>query len=172
MHTRRLVKAILAGALIALITAPTALAASPTATQGTAPLMPTGTSAGVTPMASNPWGCISRSDLPHMSTHVPGTVDAQGNTICQTIMPAISVSAALSRQDCFFLVCWWTQVDQKQLSGTFRMSIYVNPAYTCVGSTPTHRFRIDTYSQATGPDGIIYAASTYNESGALPCGGG
>lgn len=161
----RITGMVLAVSLLLSLAAATSVEASSPAT----PLTPPGTA---TSLVSNPYGCFSRSDLPHMSTHVPGTVDAQANTYCRYVMPRIYVRGTLYRQDCFFAVCWWTQVSQLSKTVNWASIVYVNPAYTCVGSTPTHKFQLSTYSEATGPDGITYTGSSVSQSGDLPCGGG
>jgi hypothetical protein len=132
----------------------------------------TSSSGGVTTsqIPGNPYGCFSRSDLPHLSVHVPSTVDGQGNTVCQALMPREYVRATLFKEECAFFVCWWTQVSQLDKTKTWVVQIWVNPAYTCNGSSPSRRFRIETYSEVTGANGITYSGSTANESSALGCG--
>lgn len=158
MHRHRLIKrAALAAALMLTFAAPV-LAAGPNASA-------LGSSAAI---ASNPYGCVSRSDNPHFSTHVPGTVDAQAHTVCFYVMPRLFVGGTLSRRDCLLFVCWWTQVDQRSSTVTWSSSVHVNPASTCSG-TSSHDFLLQTYSEATGADGVTYTGSSQSRA-TLACG--
>jgi len=117
----------------------------------------------------SPDGCYGRSDLPHMSGHNPGSATAQGNTICRVTVPRIRVESYLYKEDCFLFYCWWSQVDAKTAEKTWFSWIQVNPAYACPASSPTSRFKIDTYSEVTGRDNQVYSAWTTSTSGQLPC---
>lgn len=48
--------------------------------------------------------------------------------------------------------------------------VYVNPADVCNGTSPSHKFRLDTTGEMTGYNGVTYYATTASESGSLPCG--
>jgi len=171
MRHRRFV-AVLVGLVLSIVIGSQALAADPRRGDEV-PLTPVAAPSGEVSAAQipgNPYGCISRSDLPHLSVHFPGKVDGQGNTVCQTLMPREYVRAALFKEECFFFVCWWTQVSQIADEKTWVVQIKVHPAYTCNGSSPSRRFRIETYSEVTGPNGITYSGWSANESTALACG--
>jgi len=155
----------------ALAAAPVA-AADPTASSEAA-LVPvadnTTSGTGLAAASGNPWGCLSRSDLPHFSTHYPNTVSAQGNTICSVDVPRIHVKGTLYRRDCILFICAWSQVDQRSATRTYYYERHVNPSWVCSGNG-AHHFKIVTYSEITGWDGLIYAYTTQNESGNLACG--
>jgi len=168
---RIFVPAIVTGLLLVATTIGTVQAAGPISPYGGTPL--TAQSVGsrqlAQPAALNPYGCFSRSDNPHMSEHAPGSASAQGTTFCNDLMPRVYVEATLYRQDCILFVCWNTQVDFRSLAHTFATNVYVNPSYVCHG-TSGHKYQINTFSSATGYDGVTYYAQTTNSIPSLPCG--
>jgi hypothetical protein len=125
--------------------------------------------AATTDVTGNPWGCVSRSDNPHFSTHYPNTVSAQGNSICDVDVPRIYVKATLYRRDCVLFICVWSQVDQRSATRYYYHEVHVNPSWVCSGNG-AHHFKIVSYGELTGWDGLKYIASSFNESGDLACG--
>jgi hypothetical protein len=123
-----------------------------------------------TAVTSNPYGCYGRSDQPHASVHVPGTVDALGWTICSYTLPYEYVSSTFYRQDCLLFICWWTQVDHKSSSTVSWGQVSVTVAHTCANSD-AHLYEIVSHHEARGPDGILITADTGDISpAALSCG--
>jgi len=84
-------------------------------------------------------------------------------------MPRVYVKGTLSKKECFFAYCWWTQEDQRSDTNTWWSQVRVNPAYTCSGSDP-HIFKLDTYSEATDAAGVLYVGWSQSVSGNLACG--
>lgn len=182
---RRLGTELLLGLLLALFVTGNAYAADPTSSQakssgdpgqglsGNTQLLgthPAGSTSSLTALTSNPYGCYGRSDQPHASSHVPGTVDALGWTICNYTLPYEYVSSTLYRQDCFFFVCWWTQVDHKSSSFVSWGKVSVTVAHTCANSD-AHLYEIVSHHEARGLDGILITADTANTTPtSLSCG--
>lgn len=142
-------------------------AASPT----TANLLPISTSTstvGALAAFPNPYGCTGQSMNPHMSGHVPNTVNAEGKTWCPYPgQPWEFVGATLYKEDCFFGACWWTQEDYKSATTTNGTAADVFVNHTC-GDSTTHVYEIDTFSEILGRNGTYYYAWTSN-SASLPC---
>jgi RHS repeat-associated protein len=94
----------------------------------------------------NPYGCYGRSDNPHGSRHVSGTVAAQAVTYCDVALPSMKVAAKLLQQNCFWLICWWSKVDEKKENlrrgGWFNVKVVVS--VTCNNDAP-HLFRIESH---------------------------
>ena len=114
---------------------------------------------GKIPLGGNPYGCVGRSDNPHLSGHAPGNVAAQGHTDCLVSLPYIHVDSTLYRHDCFLFICWWTQVgyDEQTLFGA--RSVRAIPSYSCNGSSQ-HLYEIDSYHEVQDSAGTIYYAYT------------
>lgn len=129
-----------------------------------------GKSSGATTaqIVPNPYGCFGRSDRPHLSTHVPGSVAAEGWTICSVLMPNLLVRAKLLKQECVLFVCWWTEVDLKEFTKNWSASIKTVPWEWCNG-TSGRKWRIESYHEATGVNGVKYTGSTANESDTIAC---
>ena len=119
-------------------------------------------------LGGNPYSCTGRSDNPHLSTHVPGSVAAQGHTDCSVNLPYIHVDSTLYRQDCFLIFCSWTQVgyDEQTLYGA--RSVRAIPSYTCNGSS-SHLYEIDSYHEIQDSAGNIYYAYTATQA-TIACG--
>ncbi|MDQ6885525.1 MAG: hypothetical protein M3077_15020 [Candidatus Dormibacteraeota bacterium] len=134
-------------------------------------LQPTG-SPGANPILAavvpNPYGCYGKSDRPHISGHYPDRVTAQGKTACTVWQPYEFVESYLYRKDCFFFVCWWTQVGHDWSSKQSWGAVYAHPNYTCNG-TSSHTYRIESYHEVHGSNGRIYTGNTASEYD-VPCG--
>ena len=119
---------------------------------------------GGTPL-QNPYGCYGRSDQPHISQHYPDRVAAQGWTICPIQLPYEHVEPWLYRQDCFFFICWWTQVGYATNTNGFIYygAVRAVPSYTCNGSS-SHLYKIVSYHEARDWAGKVYSAWTSNQS--------
>jgi hypothetical protein len=156
-------------------------ATTPTASQPANPLVPDSilvprrakgdkTVQATAGFGGNPYGCIGRSDYPHMSTHVSGTADARGVTQCSTPMIIIKVTSKLFKNECFFAVCWWTLV-RTTWNDNGTTYVEVNPAYRCNDFTTRRNFRIESHHEVRGPNLVNYTADTANQSPSpLACG--
>ena len=121
-------------------------------------------------IGGNPYGCIGRSDYPHMSTHVSGTADARGVTQCSTPMIIIKVTSKLFKNECFLFVCWWTLVATKTNDNGLTY-VEVNPPYRCQDYTTRRDFRIESHHEVRGPNLVTYTGDTSNQSPSkLACG--
>jgi hypothetical protein len=116
-------------------------------------------------VTGNPYGCYGRSDYPHISQHYPDRVAAQGWTICSVQLPYEHVDSTLYRQDCFFFVCWWTQVGYASNTNGFVYygAVRAVPSYTCNGSS-SHLYEIDSYHEVHDWYGNVYYGFTYNQA--------
>jgi len=139
----------------------TTLTSSSSSTVGT-----TAVGAALT-LSSNPYGCYSRSDYPHVSNALgyPQAV-AYGWTLCSIQPPQESAQAWLYRWDCIlWIFCGWTSVGYAPgyyyAYGQYRAV----PAHTCSG-TSNHNYLIQTYSQITDAAGNVYSAWTGNQQSA------
>ncbi len=138
-----------------------------TLTSATSPTGRTPAVGAALPLSTNPFGCYSRSDYPHVSNALgyPQAV-AYGWTLCSIQPPQESVQAWLYRWDCtLWIFCGWTSVGYAPgyyySYGQFRAV----PAHTCSG-TSNHNYMIQTYSQITDPAGTVYSAWTSNQQSA------
>lgn len=186
---RRISRALVAVSLISIFIAPTAIAADPTWKPDPNPSPVVDTLPSETTLApkdekkpkksdvqanltleQDPYGCISRSDLPHLSDHFPGTVAARGNTICTSTVAGAYVRSKLFKQECFFAICWWTLVSDVDSVAPNTRSVSASPNYVCSGTTLRH-FRIETYSEVLGFNGIVYSGNTANQTSTqIACG--
>ena len=142
----------------------------PPATDLTAPPKSGGNPSGATiqQVVPNPYGCFGRSDRPHLSTHVPGSVAAEGWTKCSVLVPKLFVRAKLLKQECALIICWWTEVDRREFTQNWSNSIKTVPWEWCNG-TAGRKWRIESYHEATGVNGVKYTGSTANESATIAC---
>lgn len=187
---RTISRALIAASLISIIVAPAAFAADPTWRPNPNPSPVVDPAPAETTLAphddskkpkkddiqaqltleQDPYGCFSRSDLPHKSVHFPGRVSAQGNTICQVVVPGAYVRSKLFKQECFFSVCWWTQVSDVESLLPNTRSVTATPFYVCNGTTLRH-VRIETYSEILGWNGVVYSGNTANQTSVqIACG--
>lgn len=90
--------------------------------------------------------CIARSDYPHKSAHVSGTVDAEGWSTCTAPMSIVQVTAKLYKH--LFFVFWW----EMGSDGNHQVSAqqaYSRPWTNCAGDqlymiVSTHTFLAPT----------------------------
>jgi hypothetical protein len=73
--------------------------------------------------------CYGQTDLPHRSTHVPGSVNVVARTTCN-FPTAMTVSTSLQRQKCLWIFCWWSSLSSGYYAGT-GLSISTNAAAFC-----------------------------------------
>lgn len=73
--------------------------------------------------------CFGRTDNPHRSTHVPGTINVIAKTECNFVT-SMSVSTNLQLQRCWGYVCWWSTQRRGYNSGVARF-VRANAAAPC-----------------------------------------
>jgi len=125
---------------------------------------------GSAPLQGNPYGCYGRSDYPHISSHYPDRVAAQGWTICSVQLPYEHVDSTLYRQDCWWIFCWWTQVGYASNTNNFISygAVRAVPSHVCSGSS-SHLYEIDSYHEVHDAAGNVYTAYTANDN-TVACG--
>jgi hypothetical protein len=184
----RSILAATSAALLVAVTASTAAAASPPTPSpapathapgagGTSILAPVTPSGGISALdiQVNPWGCYTRSDNPHMSYSAPGTMNAQGWTICDGDSHGhrpneYYVESWLYYWDCFFFYCRWTQTDHR-VGQYFDQAMYRAIVTHNCSSSANRAYRIETYSRVKGYVGTSY--NTYDgwsaKEATIPC---
>jgi hypothetical protein len=111
----------------------------------------------------NPYGCYGKSGYPHISTHFPDRVSADGETTCLAgPQPFQYVESWLYRWDCFLIFCGWTLVGHDSSSKIVGKSVFDHPNHTCNG-TSNHRYLIVSYHEVRGRDGKTYTGWTSNQ---------
>ncbi len=108
-------------------------------------------------MEPNPYGCVGRTDYPHKSTHVEGTVNVVAYTTCTVFVPQIYVKTRLYQWVCWGPFCWYSaygpESENLQYGGN---QVSANSAGQCV----TGWYKGDSYHYIIGPDGNKYEAWT------------
>ena len=141
------------------------VAPSPAWNTHSMPAKPAGASAAAIIAGAYPADCTARSDQPHISTHFPDRVAAQGWTICSVQRPSETVNSTLYRQDCWWIFCWWTQVGYYPNTNgyVYYGAVRAVPSYTCNG-TSSHLYEIDSYHELTDFDGTIWYRYSSNQA--------
>ncbi len=109
----------------------------------------------------NPYGCVGRTDYPHKSTHVPGTVNVVAYTTCTVFVPQLYVKTRLYRWVCWLGICWYSaygpESEKLQYGGN---QVYTNSAGQCI----TGWYKGESYHYVIGADGNRYEAWTSQEA--------
>lgn len=65
----------------------------------------------------NPWNCFVQADYPHLSSHIPGTINVVGKTAgCSQPQPSLFVQIELQRRRVVWPFYWWETVQWGQSS--------------------------------------------------------
>jgi hypothetical protein len=117
---------------------------------------------------TNPWGCSTEVQDPHLSGHYPGTVAAAAvhkctgyygaNTSISTYPSTQSLEAWLYFESCFLFVCGWNQVDHWS-SGTVNRSVAIMLSHTLAANCNngnTTRWRLYAHGTSYGYNGSAW----------------
>jgi hypothetical protein len=169
MRFKRVLVAIIAPAVVALLTAaPASAVGSPhpapgsvsahsatlgqTSRSGTAPALTSG-------LGSNPYGCYGQTDNPHESGHNPGFANTVSRTVCDTWLAYLTAATDLYR------LRWygWQYLTSGGASGENVSSVQGPTSWNCSG-VGTYTYEADTYHEADDYFGNYYTADTYAQA--------
>lgn len=75
--------------------------------------------------------CQGTTDSAHPSSHVRGTVNVVGRTVCSSAVPSLSVTVSLQRQSCWWFFCWWSTVSTGAPAVGSGVRVQTNAATIC-----------------------------------------
>ncbi len=120
------------------------------------------------PLTPNPWGCFSKTDYPHLSSHQPGTINVVGWTRgCSAPQPTLTVHVELQVRRGPYPLFWWWETIATGINGCQNCTQVKANAGTC--DPGQHVYRGKTYSSMTGLDGQTYSATSYSQQATLYC---
>ena len=119
-------------------------------------------------LTPNPWGRRSRTDYPHLSSHVPGTINVVGWTRdCSVPQPTLTVQVELQVRRGPYPLFWWWETIARGINGCQNCTQVKANAAAC--EPGQHVYRGKTYSSMTGLDGRTYSATSYSKQATLYC---